>query len=571
VKKCVSCGKELPDTAMHCVFCGTKQPAAPAPAAGPNPGGPQAKTVLGYSAADLLKQAGVKPAAPPQPAAPFQPQPGPTPAQVAGTAATALAMQPPAPLAPQAAPAPFQPPAPAFPQPGPAASNNAGQAAHAATVFGGAPPASASPFPAPAPASFAPPAMQPQGFQPQGPGPSFGPALPGPIPPGAATMPPPSNPAFGPPQGGQFGGSAATAATMFMAQGPSPQAPQAAPAPFAQPYQPPQAQPYQPPQAQPYQPPQAQPYQPPAYQPPAYQPPQAQPYQPPGMAGYNPVPVGAAAQPPFLASQTAARLGRPVEPFYESVRLVLLAFGALLVIAFVTPVSTEPLAFHWNAIASAPGKAKIQPLLIAAAGVLGILMSLIPLAYVGRAALAAVIGLIPLVLGLALGAAFDWREALSLVASIAVVAGLFVRNEYRNDLLPRVLVTAGVVLGLVPLLVPIAGQIPLVLALKGIGGAPTAAAKIGVVLQLMSVLLGLLALIAWLPGPGTAGAKVLAWVILLFPILHHLVDLVLAGGIGASIKASPFTALLAPLPGVAYLAMATIGVAAIVGKQLESR
>jgi hypothetical protein len=560
VKKCVSCGKELPDTAMHCVFCGTKQPAAPAPAGGPNPGGPQAKTVLGYSAADLLKQAGVKPAAP------FQPQPGPTPAQVAGTAATALAMQPPAPLAPQAAPAPFQPPAPAFPQPGPAASNNAGQAAHAATVFGGAPPTAASPFPAPAPAPFAPQALPPQAFPPPGPGPSFGPALPGPIPPGAATMPPPSNPAFGPPQGGQFGGSAATAATMFMAQGPSPQAPQAAPAPFAPPYQPPQAQPYQPPHAQPYQPPQAQPY-----QPPAYQPPQAQPYQPPGMAGYNPVPVGAAAQPPFLASQTAARLGRPVEPFYESVRLVLLAFGALLVIAFVTPVGTEPLAFHWNAIASAPGKAKIQPLLIAAAGVLGILMSLIPLAYLGRAALAAVIGLIPLVLGLALGAAFDWREALSLVAAIAVVAGLFVRNEYRNDLLPRVLVTAGVVLGLVPLLVPIAGQIPLVLALKGIGGAPTAAAKIGVVLQLMSVLLGLLALIAWLPGPGTAGAKVLAWVILLFPILHHLVDLVLAGGIGASIKASPFTALLAPLPAVAYLAMATIGVAAIVGKQLESR
>jgi hypothetical protein len=506
--------------------------------------------VLGYSAADLLKQAGLSPPAP---------GPAPSAAQAAGTAATALAMQPPTPASfqPQPAPAPFQPAPPSFAQPGPAASNNA---AHASTVFGGTPPPpqGASPF---QPAPFQPP--PPQGFPPVGQGgPSFGHALPGPIPPGAATMPPPSNPAFGPPQGGQFGGSAATAATMFMQQGPAPQAPQPAPAPAPAPFQ----QPYQPPQ---YQPPPANSYQPPQYQPPQYQPPQ---YQPPGMAGYSPVPVGPAAQqPPFLASQTAARLGRPVEPFYESVRLVLLAFGALLLIAFVTPISIDPLGFHWNAIASAPGKAKVPPLLIAAAGALGILMSLIPLAYVGRAALAAVLGVIPMALSLVLAPTFEWRAALTMVASITLIAGLFVRNEYRNDLLPRILVTAGVVLALIPLLVPLFGHIPLVLALKSIGAAATAAEKIGVVLQLLAILLTLLSLIAWLPGPGTAGAKILAWVLILFPILRHVVELVLAGNIGAAIKASPFTALLSPLPPVAYFAFAAIGVAAIVGKQLETR
>ncbi|MCA9676242.1 MAG: hypothetical protein KC464_14480, partial [Myxococcales bacterium] len=56
----MSCGKELPETAVHCVFCGAKQPAAAAPAAPPG-GGASAKTVMGYSAAELLKNLPQKP------------------------------------------------------------------------------------------------------------------------------------------------------------------------------------------------------------------------------------------------------------------------------------------------------------------------------------------------------------------------------------------------------------------------------------------------------------------------------------------------------------------------------
>ncbi|MBE7450718.1 MAG: hypothetical protein HS111_18025 [Kofleriaceae bacterium] len=47
MKKCTNCAKDLPDAALHCVFCGTKQPPAPA--------GAQAKTVMGWQASDLLK------------------------------------------------------------------------------------------------------------------------------------------------------------------------------------------------------------------------------------------------------------------------------------------------------------------------------------------------------------------------------------------------------------------------------------------------------------------------------------------------------------------------------------
>ena len=49
MKKCASCTKDLPDAALHCVFCGAKQ--APAPAAQPA----MAKTVMGsYSASDMI-------------------------------------------------------------------------------------------------------------------------------------------------------------------------------------------------------------------------------------------------------------------------------------------------------------------------------------------------------------------------------------------------------------------------------------------------------------------------------------------------------------------------------------
>ena len=91
MKKCASCSKDLPDAALHCVFCGAKQSPAPAQQAG------LAKTVMGnFSAQELLAQMrqpgspGVPPANLPS-AAPYSPAP---------------AQQPPAPVAPQPSPQP---------------------------------------------------------------------------------------------------------------------------------------------------------------------------------------------------------------------------------------------------------------------------------------------------------------------------------------------------------------------------------------------------------------------------------------------------------------------------------
>src|SRR5688572_26587929 len=57
-KRCAHCSKDIPQVAQHCVFCGQKQPQQ-APT--------EAKTMLGYSVADIM---GGKPAPGPAPMAP---------------------------------------------------------------------------------------------------------------------------------------------------------------------------------------------------------------------------------------------------------------------------------------------------------------------------------------------------------------------------------------------------------------------------------------------------------------------------------------------------------------------
>ena len=124
MKKCASCTKDLPDAALHCVFCGAKQ--APAPAVQPG----LAKTAFGYSANELLEQArrtGAPPAAPRTAPAPVPPMPTmPQPPAGIGTMPTMLPNMPPPrtsappPMAPS--PPPYAPPQPspyAPPQPSP--------------------------------------------------------------------------------------------------------------------------------------------------------------------------------------------------------------------------------------------------------------------------------------------------------------------------------------------------------------------------------------------------------------------------------------------------------------------
>ena len=66
------------------------------------------------------------------------------------------------------------------------------------------------------------------------------------------------------------------------------------------------------------------------------------------------------------------------------------------------------------------------------------------------------------------------------------------------------------------------------------------------------------------------GAKVFAWLIILWPTLISQLALLLAQGhLGDVIKESPFRATMEWAPAAAYMALVGYGLATVFGKQLE--
>lgn len=571
MKKCTSCAKDLPDAAMHCVFCGTKQPAAP-------PAGANAKTVMGWQASDLLKDmaaSGAQPApgvAMPPPAAP--PPAAPPPAAALGVAQTLAAPPGGSPMAVAqtlAAPPTAQP-----------------NAAAAKTMFAAQPPQLSNPGAAAFPPAMTMPAPSAYG----GPGPS------GPAPghnPGAAAFPPavtmPAPSAYGGPPAAS---PAASAATMFAA--PAPQIPGAGgfggpgsgqpggmpPGPMPGAGMPPGGgfpPPYSggpapgggfaggplpgagmPPGQQPpaYQPP----YQPPAYQPPPMQQPMMQ----------QPMMQQA---PPYLASRTAARAGAPREPFADGLRLVLIIFGALLIAAFVAPLTLHgKTVFRWDVLSGEGGAvAKFDQIYLAAAGVLALVFGAVSLANVPRGLLAAVLGLAPIALHFVLdlkdAPKFRWQEVVEFAALLTLVPGLMLRSEYRSQMLPRLLVTIGAVCVLLPMLVPEGGADPKVkMIIDGIGKAE-GKAKILAILQLYPVVLAALALLCWLPAPSSGGAKIIAWMFIVGAVVATYTALLVMGHIGDVVKRSFSDTLFGGWVIAAWVAFIGYGLATVLGKNLE--
>jgi len=441
VKKCASCTKDLPEAALHCVFCGAKQPPAPAVQQG------MAKTAFGYSANEVMDQLN-------RPRSGSQNPPMQQPPQ-----------QPPA-LQPTMVQSGY--PQPGYPQAGLAQPN----AANAATMFAPGPP------------------PQQQGYQ-------------QPYPPmGSGGMPP------------QVKTAPAHAATQ--AAGTAPSA---------------------------------------------------------GMGIHSPQQLTPqalpTAPPPYLASQTAARAGHPIEPWKDPLRIVMFVWGALTLAAFVTPLSIDPVTFNWDAIIHASGTDKLPALILAAVGLLSVVIAGIPMPVLPRGLLAAVLGLAGIFVPQLIKGMPHWQELLGLVAILALVPGLLVRNEYTESLFARILVTLGVICLLLPLLLPDHGEVPLVAMFKNLLDAP-GKAKIGPALELGLIVIAVMSLLAWMPGPATGGAKGFAWLLILWPTLISQVALLLVQGhLGDVIKESPFRATMAWAPAAAYMALVGYGLATVFGKQLE--
>jgi len=493
VKKCASCSKDLPDAALHCVFCGAKQPPAPATTGG------LAKTVMGsYSANDVLDQLRNQQQ---PPAAGGAPRPAPGPAY----------------------PAPA--PGPAYPAPAPGPS----------------------PYQRPMPASAPPPMSGPM----SGPGapgpmhPSVGPTLAGPPNVGA----PPS--AGAPPQHGVPAASHA-APTLFVAPGGGPVQPQGglgANIPGARPM--PQ-QPFAPP-ASPYN----------------AGPASAQPFNAPGPAAPIPAPLPLPSQPhPYLASQATARSGRPIEPWKDSLRLMMFLWGGVLLVVFATPFRIKPsLWFSWDQIIESSGRDKLSLLIVAAVGLLSIVLALIPTSPAPRGLIAGLLGLVAFAHPFVLDEVTDWRLIAPIAGTLLLIPGLFIREEYRESILPRIMVTLGVIAFLLPLLLPVDSKLPLVELFKEVIDQP-GKGKVMPLLHVGQIVLVVLTLLAWLPAPASGGAAVFAWLLLLWPGIEHLTGLVLADRIVDAATEAPNT-LIGWAAGTAYLVLVGYGFATIIGKKLE--
>lgn len=481
MKKCASCTKDLPDAALHCVFCGAKQ--APSPALQPT----NAKTVMGYGGQELealRAQAAARNAAPSSP-------PVSAPAPIAPPMATAPTAYNPQPIAnaPTAYnPQPVTPPRAHTPSAQPLAP---AASANAKTMFVDGGP---------------------------GQGPSMGgPMQSGPQSAGAFNVPPPS------------------AATLAQAQA------NQLPMPSAQ-------------------------------------------------ASYQPQPIAPVAQasPPYLASQTAARAGRPIEPWKDALPMMMFIWGGLLIAAFVTPISTDPMAFNWDAIIHGEGTQKLGPLILAATGLLTVAMAAIPLAAGARGMMALLLGLtgvfVPMFVG---GAVPPWQSIVATTGMVMLPMSLLARHEYRDASLPRILVTVGALCTLVPFVVPVNGTVVLVELFKAVIDAP-GALKVLLILVLGQVTLVVLSLLAWLPAPASGGAKPIAWMLILYPLVMHAAMLFLVGD-PANITNTPYAGAMSWVAGggggaggemaalfgggasigVAYLAITGYGGATVLGKQLE--
>ncbi|MBA2538242.1 MAG: hypothetical protein H0V17_01295 [Deltaproteobacteria bacterium] len=467
MKKCASCTKDLPDAALHCVFCGAKQPPAPAVA------GSAAKTVMGHASNEMIEQ--LKAAA--AQAARQQPNNMPAPAP-----APAPYMAPPPQHAP--APAPYTPPHQA-PRPAPSpAMPGAGSVAPTMFVPGGGPPmggpgAGHGPGPGPNLAGAAPTMM----------------AGPGGLPPG-----PTPGPSMGMPPGPGMG----------MPPGPGP-----------------------------------------------------------GI-GAAPIPT---ASTPYTGARTTARAGRPIEPWKDSLRLMMILGGAALLVAFMVPTSTEP-SFMFQQIIDGEGVQKLGPLLIAAIGLLALVLSFIPMSPSPRGLIAGLLGLcgilIPTVLALSKGD-FGMGQIMVLIAIVGVltlIPGLLLRSEYRDSIMPRIMVTIGALCILVPELIPNDAGIPLVNAFTGLIDAE-GAGKVKVIIRLVPTLLAIISLLAWLPAPSSGASFVLAWLFIAWHAISHFTELLVRGHIGDVVSASPYAALASWIPLTAYLILTGYGLATVLGKKLE--
>jgi hypothetical protein len=285
--------------------------------------------------------------------------------------------------------------------------------------------------------------------------------------------------------------------------------------------------------------------------------------------------IPAAQPPPYFSSSQTSRVIRPIDPWRDSLRAMMFLWGVALLAAFATPLRTSPdLVFNWKTILDGAGTARLPPLMLAAVGFLGVVVAFIPMPSAARGLIAGVLGLGGIAVPIALVGVPPWQALAQMIGVIVLIPGLIIRNDYRDSILPRLLVTLGVIGFLLPYLVPQGGAIPLVSVFKALIDL-SGSQRVAPILQLAAITLVVISLLAWLPAPATGAAKVWAWFLILWSLITHVTALVLQGHLGDAVSASPYNAIVPWIAGgaaglgAAYLVLVGYGFAALFGRQLE--
>jgi len=277
--------------------------------------------------------------------------------------------------------------------------------------------------------------------------------------------------------------------------------------------------------------------------------------------------------PPYLASQTAARMDAPIEPWAGSLKLLMIIFGLVLVACFAAPHAVSPkMIFSWTGFGDQPTKIKVANFLVVGVGFLGIVLGLLPLAVMARGLGAALLGLAPTVYGFVIkGKAPEWYEVVTLVGTLTLVSGLLIRSQYRSSMAGRIMTTIGAIAVLVVFLVPMKAygdKMLLVAAFKAIGDAP-GKHKLEAIVALLPFFLALVSLLVWLPAPSSAASLVFAWCWIVLPIVVSLTTMLVAGHIGDQLKGNLKGLFWAPAEAMALTTFVGYGIATMVGKNLE--
>ena len=264
----------------------------------------------------------------------------------------------------------------------------------------------------------------------------------------------------------------------------------------------------------------------------------------------------------------------PRDPWAETIKTLLLVYGVLLIACFVAPWSVgATTTFSWTMLKAAGAAAKMLPLFIIGTGVIAIALGAIPMVSLVRGIITALIGAAPL-LALTAIPSFDWRGLVSVLGTGLIVVGLLVRSKYTKNALGRLLTTIGILAVLALYLIPRGGDLGLVITFKALGSQPIQpAAILGVGFSgfgLVPLVLTVLALLVWLPGPGGGGSSILAWVVILSGVLTSLAALLMGENILDTLKTSLLIVVYLPVAMSAWLAFIGYGGATLAGKQLEA-